>query len=92
MASWVAVAKTEPTKAAEAPMETELKPRVAVLDTNAIINGNGLLNLMRTTDRVITIPEVLREVRDKQSRSTLAALPFKIQTQEPSEDSIKAGK
>ena len=91
MASWAAIAKTEPTKAAEVPMDTEAKPRVAVIDANAIITGTGLLNLMRVADRVVTIPEVLKEVRDKQSRTVLASLPFKIETQEPTEDSVHAG-
>lgn len=91
MASWATIAKAEPKVAAEAPLEPESKPRVAVLDANAIINGSGLLNLMRFADRVVTVPEVLKEVRDKQSRSVLATLPFTIETQEPSEESLKAG-
>ena len=39
----------------------------------------------------MTTPEVLREVRDKQSRAALAALPFSIETREPAEESLKAG-
>lgn len=92
MASWAAIAKTEPIKAAPVVVEEKVRPSVAVIDANAIINGHGLLNLMRSAEKVVTIPEVLREVRDKQSRATLEALPFTIKTQEPSEESIKAGK
>lgn len=91
MASWAAIAQKEPVKAAEAPLQIESKPKVAVIDANAIISGDGLMNLMRFAERVVTIPEVLKEVRDKQSRSILAALPFKIETQEPSDESLKAG-
>ena len=46
---------------------------------------------VRFADKCVTTPEVLREVRDKQSRATLAALPFAIETREPAEDSVKAG-
>jgi RNA-binding protein NOB1 len=89
MASWAAIAKTEPVKARAAPVVPDKKPRTAVIDANAIING-GLLNLMRSAERAVTVPEVLREVRDKQSRAWLAALPFTIETQEPSEEAVRA--
>ena len=46
---------------------------------------------VRFADKCVTTPEVLREVRDKQSRAALAALPFTIETREPAEESIKAG-
>ncbi len=90
--SWAAIAKTEPVKAAPVKVIEKEKQSVAVIDANAIINGNGLINLMRSAEKIVTIPEVLREVRDKQSRAALEALPFKINTQEPSEESVKAGK
>ena len=90
--SWAAIAKAEPVKAAPVVVIEKEKQSVAVIDANAIINGNGLLNLMRSAEKIVTIPEVFREVRDKQSRAALEALPFKINTQEPSEESIKAGK
>ena len=125
--SWAAIAKAEPVKAAPAAEPSESKPRVAVLDANALITQHGILNLvrpacmraMRTTcsgqplppplpapftpcvatvpvqvrfaDKCVTTPEVLREVRDKQSRATLEALPFAIETREPAEESVKAG-
>lgn len=91
MGSWAAIAKlAEPVKPAQAVTGTDAKPRVAVIDANAIIHGAGLFDLVRTADRVITIPQVLREVRDTQSRTTLASLPFSIETQEPSEESVQA--
>jgi RNA-binding protein NOB1 len=89
--SWAAIAKSEPVKAAPVVVIEKERQSVAVIDANAIINGNGLLNLMRSAEKIVTIPEVLREVRDKQSRAALEALPFKITTQEPSEESVKAG-
>lgn len=89
--SWAAIARQEPVKAAPKEEDAAAKPRVAVVDANAIISGEGLLALMRSNDRVVTVPEVLREVRDKQSRQTLQNLPYTIQTQEPAEESMKAG-
>jgi RNA-binding protein NOB1 len=89
--SWAAIAGTAPPPAAPVEVPAESKPRVAVIDANAIIQGVGLLDLLRVADRVVTIPEVLREVRDKQSRSLLESLPFNIEIQEPSDDSVKAG-
>ena len=47
---------------------------------------------MRFADKCVTTPEVLREVRDKQSRAALEALPFTIETQGPGPDAVKAGK
>ena len=91
MASWAAIAKAEPIKAAPVVVEEKIKPSVAIIDANAIIHGHGLLNLLRSAEKIVTIPEVLGEVRDKQSRAYLEALPITIKTQEPSEESIKAG-
>jgi hypothetical protein len=87
---WAAIAHKEPVKVAPVPLTEEQKLRVAVIDANAIINASGLLALVREADRIVTTPEVLKEVKDKQSRATLAALPFKIELQEPSEDAVTA--
>ncbi|KAH7625019.1 putative RNA-binding NOB1-like protein [Nannochloris sp. 'desiccata'] len=57
--SWAAVAKTEPVKAAPVKVIEKEKQSVAVIDANAIINGNGLLNLMRSAEKIVTIPELL---------------------------------
>lgn len=64
---------------------------MAVVDANTLISGSGVLGLGRLADRIVTTPEVLAEVRDKRSRSMLAALPFTVETQEPDEDAVKAG-
>lgn len=91
MASWAAIAKAEPVKQEAKHDDVIKQPRVAVVDANAIINGEHLLSLMRFNDKLVTVPEVLREVRDKQSRQTLQNLPYTIQTEEPSEESVKSG-
>lgn len=90
MASWAAIAKAEPVKQEAKHDDVIKQPRVAVVDANAIINGEHLLSLMRFNDKLVTVPEVLREVRDKQSRQTLQNLPYTIQTEEPSEESVKS--
>ena len=87
--SWLAAAQAAPPPP-PAPAAAAAK-RVAVLDANALITQHGLLTLA-LADKCVTTPEVLREVRDKQSRATLAALPFAVETLEPTEDSVKAGK
>ncbi|EFN52880.1 hypothetical protein CHLNCDRAFT_138388 [Chlorella variabilis] len=88
--SWAAVAKTEAVKAPPT-LAGGSHTRVSVIDANALITQHGLLSLA-LADKVVTTPEVLREVRDAQSRATLAALPFAIETQESADESIRAGK
>lgn len=91
MASWATIAQKEPPKKFQIIDTSQEKKRVAVIDANAIIQSSGLLNLVREADRIVTTPEVLKEVRDKQSRALLASLPFKIETQDPHEESLAAG-
>lgn len=62
---------------------------VAVVDANAIIQGGDKLN--HSADRFVTVPEVLAEIRDRNSRHSLNLLPFTIDTTEPSPDSLKKG-
>ncbi|KAL4438664.1 hypothetical protein ABPG77_006268 [Micractinium sp. CCAP 211/92] len=88
--NWAAVAAAPVAPAAPTDSGDAPKPRVAVVDANALITQHGLLNLARFADKAVTTPEVLREVRDKQSRATLAALPFTIETYEPDEEQVKA--
>lgn len=92
MSSWAAIARTVPTPQPIEETLSETKPRVAVIDANAIIHGDGLLNLMRVVDRVVTIPEVLKEIRDSKSRNILNTLPYRIETQDPSEEDVRAGR
>ena len=89
MGSLAAIAKAdahEPQRPAQHSEASNIS--VAVVDTNAIISG---LQLDRIADAAVTIPEVFNEVRDKQARQTLATLPYPLEAQEPSEDSVKAG-
>ena len=89
MGTWAAITKLD------APDEPEVGRglegsgiSVAVVDTNAIISG---IQLDRIAETAVTIPEVLSEVRDKHTRQILANLPFALQTQQPAEESVKAG-
>jgi|LauGreDrversion4_1035100.scaffolds.fasta_scaffold148854_1 hypothetical protein len=90
MASWASVLKAPQNPAADvAPPTTAEGPKsIAIVDANAIING---LRLEHLASSFVTIPEVLDEIRDKQSRQFLATLPFPIETREPSDESVKAG-
>lgn len=88
--NWAAIAKAEPpAKEKDGPCTCNQAP-VAVIDANAIIQRNGLLNLKQNYDTIVTIPQVLNEIRDSESRQALASLPFSIETREPSEESMKA--
>lgn len=58
-----------------------------VVDSAPLIQGQPLVHL---ADRFITIPEVLREIRDRQARQNLAVLPFELETRAPSEESLAA--
>ncbi|KAK4363786.1 hypothetical protein RND71_019027 [Anisodus tanguticus] len=60
---------------------------VAVVDANAIIQGGDKLN--HSADRFVSVPEVLSEIRDPNSRHSLNFLPFTVDTLEPSPDSLK---
>ncbi len=89
MGTWAAVTKLDAVEAKPAAHGLEGSDiSVAVVDTNAIISG---LQLHRIAETAVTIPEVLSEVRDKHTRQALANLPFALQCQQPSEESVKAG-
>lgn len=85
------MAKSEPPKnECTCTGTTSNRTPVAVIDANAIIHREGLLNLKREFDRIVTIPQVLAEIRDGNSRQALAALPFSIETQEPTDESLQS--
>eukprot|EP00890_Picochlorum_soloecismus_P003789 jgi/Picsp_1/4410/NSC_01916-R1_nin one binding protein len=88
--SWAAIAKSEPVVQKEYHTCTDPNATVAVVDANAVIQRNGLINLNQKADRIVTIPEVLTEIRDAESRQAVAALPFRIETIEPHEESMRA--
>lgn len=88
--SWAAIATKPAQKPQVTPLRADSTVDVAVLDANAIISGEGLLLLSKLANRAITTPEVFAEVRDKKSRATLEALPYRIEQLEPAPEDIKA--
>lgn len=89
--NWASVAKTEPKvepQAAPVQEQDANQPSVVVVDANAIISG---MRFDRMAESAVTIPEVLEEIRDKNSRQFLSTLPFGIDTRQPTEESLKAG-
>ena len=58
--NWAAVAAAPVAPAAPADSGDTPKPRVAVVDANALITQHGLLNLVRFADKAVTTPEVRR--------------------------------
>lgn len=88
-ASWAAVAVAEPAKKAQGPAAEAVSTKTtAVIDTNAIMSGVALGSL---AERLVTIPEVLEEVRDVRTRERLAALHIALETLEPTEEAMAAG-
>ncbi|VVB09481.1 unnamed protein product [Arabis nemorensis] len=59
---------------------------MAVVDANAVIDGRQ--SLANFADKFVTVPEVLSEIRDSDSRRRLAFTPFIIETMEPSPESL----
>ncbi|CAL5024495.1 unnamed protein product [Urochloa decumbens] len=60
---------------------------VAVVDANAVIAGGSALST--TAGRLVTVPEVLEEVRDASARRRLALLPIPVETVEPPPEFVK---
>ncbi|KAJ3043121.1 Nin1 binding protein [Rhizophlyctis rosea] len=58
-----------------------------VVDTAPLLQSRNISHL---ASRFITIPEVMREVRDRQARQNLAALPFELEVKIPSEEALAA--
>ncbi|KAJ0260658.1 RNA-binding NOB1-like protein [Hirschfeldia incana] len=59
---------------------------MAVVDANAVIDGSQ--SLTNIADKFVTVPEVLSEIRDPDSRRRLEFIPFVIETMEPSPESL----
>lgn len=62
---------------------------VAVVDANAVIAGGSALST--TAGRLVTVPEVLEEVRDAAARRRLGLLPVPVETVEPPPEFVKKG-
>ncbi len=88
--SWAKVAMSEPAKKDSAASAATISQQpTAVVDANAIMSGVALGSL---AERLVTIPEVLEEVRDVKTRERLATLQHALETLEPSEEAIAAGR
>ncbi|GBG90588.1 hypothetical protein CBR_g50931 [Chara braunii] len=61
--------------------------KTLVVDTNAIVKGVRLDRL--GAEDVVTIREVLEEIRDREARRMIATLPFDLQCREPSDESLR---
>ena len=90
MASWASIATKGPQLPAEPsqPAISTVQKSCAVIDTNALVDGS---QLQTYGEQLATIPEVLKEVRDKKTREYLERLPFQLQSMEPSPVSLRAG-
>ena len=87
--SWAKIVQAQPAeKVATVPKAHLESGSTAVVDTNAIIAGVQLHTL---AEQVVTVPEVLAELRDAKLRQALDALPCRLHTREPSEESLAAG-
>ena len=63
------------------------KLEVLVVDSGAIIKGHGNdFHLM--ANRLVTIEEVIAEIRDSKSRDMLLKLPFELEICSPSEEAM----
>lgn len=74
-----------------APQPTGLlsntKANIAVLDTGAFIGGQKLEEL---GDKLCTVQEVIREIRDEKARQRLESGVNPVEVREPSPDALKA--
>ncbi|KAE8722510.1 actin-depolymerizing factor 1-like [Hibiscus syriacus] len=77
---------TEPSQLFVESCKSTMGIAVAVVDANAIIEGGERLN--NNSDKFITVPEVLAEIRDPVSRHRLAFILFSIDSMEPSPDAL----
>jgi RNA-binding protein NOB1 len=63
---------------------------VAVVDANAVISGAPALST--SAGRLVTVPEVLEEVRDAAARRRLGLLPIPVETVDPAPEFVKKGR
>ena len=59
-----------------------------IVDAGAIIKG---IQLQEIGEKFYTTPHVMAEVRDRQVRQQVAALPFEIHEKIPSQEAMRAG-
>ncbi|EDW45678.1 GM11406 [Drosophila sechellia] len=66
--------------------ETSEKIKFLVADTTAFINA---VPLNEYAEQVLTVPDVVAEVRNKRQIRRLCVLPFDLQVREPRPENIK---
>lgn len=69
--------------------QEQQKLSVLVIDSGAIIKGHGG-NFHTVADRLVTVEEVVAEIRDSKSREILLKLPFELEIHNPSDDAMAA--
>lgn len=62
-----------------------------VLDSNAFIRGYGVSNLFNKAKSIVTIEEVIQEIRDSKAREVLQNLPFQLDIRSPSAEICTEG-
>ena len=65
------------------------RPPALVVDTAALLQLD--LRLDRLADKLYSVPEVLAEVRSRQARDRLAAMPYEIELREPTDAAVRFG-
>jgi rRNA maturation endonuclease Nob1 len=61
-----------------------------ILDSNAFIRGHGF-DLYNKAKHIVTVPEVLSEIKDSKARELLEKLPFTLDIRNPSPAACQAG-
>lgn len=59
-----------------------------VVDSGIIIKGHGR-NFLNIAKKVVTVQEVIKEIRDPKARAFLESLPYSIEIRTPSDASLK---
>jgi RNA-binding protein NOB1 len=62
-----------------------------VLDSGPIIKGLTNFYTKISVDKYYAVPDVMREIRDAQSRLQLSQLPFELIIKQPTEEALAAG-
>ncbi len=81
--------KTTAAAAAAAASRPSSQPTL-VLDAGAFISGADLANRFGAAYRYVTIPDVIKEVKDERSRQAMARFPFAIESLSVRKESLSA--
>lgn len=72
----------------QSPNESKLLEYL-VVDSGAIIRGHGM-SFPKLAKKIVTVQEVLVEIRDSKARQFLEALPYDIDIRSPSDEAMRA--